>query len=240
MGTVPAEVVMATFYNFEPSLVRRALDGVWAHISPAEVIAARFRAADRSLRRVLGDDVDGAAMVATAATAREVALRCAPAGRPLFAGHAALSWPDAPHLILWHALTLLREYRGDGHVAMLVNFDVAPCEALVLHAATGEVSEEALRVTRSWSDDDWAAAVSSLAARGLVRSTNDGGAVEFTEAGRELRQTIESETDRLALGPWEPLGEEGCAELRQTIRPWSRAIVEGGTFGLDAAEERGT
>ena len=40
------------------------------------------------------------------------ALLARKTGRPLYAGHADLAWPDAPHLVMWHALSLLREHRG--------------------------------------------------------------------------------------------------------------------------------
>ena len=89
------------------------------------------------------------------------------AGRPLFAGHAALDWPDEPHLVLWHAQTLLREYRGDGHVALLRADGLSNgIEALVVHAATGDVPDAALQSSRAWPEDDWDAAVERLQARG--------------------------------------------------------------------------
>ena len=72
-----------------------------------------------------------------------------PQGRPLFAAHAALPWPDEPLLQLWHAQTLLREFRGDGHVACLLSEGVGPLDALVLHAATGEVPVDFLKASRA-------------------------------------------------------------------------------------------
>ena len=50
--------------------------------------------------------------------------------------------------------------------------------------------------------------------------------------GRALREQIEDRTDQLGLQPYEAIGEEGCAELRELVRPWSKAIVSGGTFGF--------
>lgn len=225
LGVVPPEVVIATFYNFEPGFVRQSLSGVWEDRSPGEVIEARYRVADRALRRMLGDEIAGHSMALAAAQAREAAEGLDPSGRPLFAGHASLPWPEEPHLQLWHAVTLLREYRGDGHVAALANREVGPCEALVLHAGTGEVSAGILRATRRWSDDEWAEAVVGLTERGLLA---DDGAL--TAAGQTFRGAIEEDTDRLALAPWRPLGDDGCGQLRRAVRPFSRAIVSAATF----------
>ncbi len=117
MGPAPAEVVIATFYNFSPALVRRAIPEAWARTTPADLLAARLRVVDRVLRRVLGDDVlAGSELAEALALARTAAAGCEPVGRPLFAGHASRPWPDEPHVALWHALSLVREYRGDGHI----------------------------------------------------------------------------------------------------------------------------
>src|SRR3954464_13039840 len=119
-GQVPAEVVIATFYNFAPAQVRTAIPSVWETSTPAEMLAARIDVADTALRRLLGDEVtDGEEMAEAAALAREATPPTGIVGRPLYAGHAALPWPDPAHLQLWHAATLLREHRGDGHIAAL-------------------------------------------------------------------------------------------------------------------------
>lgn len=221
MGAVAPEVVIATFYNFEPDFVRESIGTGWDIATPAEFVGARFRAADGMLRRSLGDhlDSDGMAEAADLARIAAEAARAAPAGRPLFAGHASLAWPDESHLVLWHAQTLLREFRGDGHIAALVQAGLDPCEALVSHAASGDVSVDALRSSRRWSDEQWDAAVARLVERGLVDP--DGS---FTPAGRAQRDEIEALTDRLALLPYAALGEVGCARLRELGRPLADAV----------------
>ena len=120
MGAVPAAVVIATFYNFRPEVVRREIPRAWEIASPAQILTARFRAADRALRRILGDAADGPDVAEAAVLARRAALAVVdhPEGRALFGGHASLEWPDDPLLVLWHAQSLLREFRGDGHVAL--------------------------------------------------------------------------------------------------------------------------
>ena len=227
MGAVSAEVVVATFFNFAPDLVHRAMAGVWAKVTPEEVVAARFDAADAALRRLLGDVFLTAPEMAEAADlAEEAARACTAGGRPLFAGHAALAWPEPPHLRLWHAITLLREFRGDGHVAALVLAGVDGCEALVLHGASGEVAPEVLQATRAWPDDDWTAAVLRLEARGWL--ADDG---TFTDEGRAARDEVEVRTDEAALLPWLALGDGRCDRLRELVRPWSKALVGSGLFG---------
>jgi hypothetical protein len=222
MGAVGADVVTATFFNFDHDLVRRSMDGVWEMTSPARMISARFAAVDRMLvANVLptADPADLTRAVALVRAAADVACERLE-GRPLFAGHASLDWPSDDHLALWHGQTLLREYRGDGHIAALVDAGLSGCEALVTHGASGEVPAAVLQATRRRTDDDWNAAVESLQSRGWLDA--DGS---FTAAGRAARQDIEDSTDRLAIDPYAAIGEDGCAELRRLVRPWSSALA---------------
>ena len=225
MGEVAADVVIATFYNFHPDVVRRAIPHAWTEASATSLLAARLDAADAALRRALGDAIDGDEVTRAAEIAREAALVACEhlEGRPLFAGHAGLDWPDAPHLVLWTAQTMLREFRGDGHIAALAVEGISGCEALVMHGASGDVPATVLQASRAWSDDEWSATVDRLADRGLL-----DGSGAFTDAGRSLRQAIEDRTDRLAMLPYAAIGEERCAELRELARPLSKAVVDGG------------
>ncbi|MGH3304515.1 MAG: SCO6745 family protein, partial [Streptosporangiaceae bacterium] len=156
--------------------------------------------------------------------ARSAAERAAsrPQGRPLFAGHAALPWPDEPHLVLWHAQTLLREYRGDGHIALLLTEGLDGLGALITHAATGSISAEALRTTRAWGERDWAAGQERLRARGWL---DDGPQLALTEEGQRRRQSIEDRTDDLAVYPYEAIGADGCHWLAELAAPLSRAVL---------------
>jgi len=229
MGPVTAPVVVATFYNFNPELVAAAIPEAWRLASPEAILDARLQAAERALRRALPDealtspDVKEAAELARRA-AESAATR--PAGRALFAAHAALPWPDDPLLVLWHAQTLLREYRGDAHVAALLLYGVGPVEALVTHAASGEAPTAMLQDTRAWPEEAWAAAEERLRERGVLAA--DGS---LTEAGSELRAAVEHRTDAASVDAYEALGDDGCERLRSLCRPLSRAVVEGGPFG---------
>lgn len=238
MGAVSAEVVIATFYNFCPSLVHSAIPAAWEAASPAQLVEARLGVADVALRAQLGDEAVGSPeMRSAAALARQAAEACTAEGRPLYAGHAGLDWPDEPHLALWHALTLLREFRGDGHVAALLMADLSGCEALVTHGVQGDgaLTPDVLKLTRGWSDEDWDAASERLRARGWMDEDD-----RFTPDGEAGRARVEQETDERAMNPWLALGEELCDQLRAQVRQWSRAIVTGGAFagGLPAGASR--
>ena len=225
LGKVSAGVVIATFFNFNPSLIHHAIPSAWEQTTPGAMLDARLEAIDSGLRRLLGDVVDSADVARAAELARSAADACTNPGRPLYAGHATLPWPTEPHLVLWHAITLIREYRGDGHIACLVAEGLDAVEALITHAASGAVPRIALQSSRAWSDEEWDAGVARLAARGIV--TDDG---EFTPEGTALRQRIEDQTDVLGLPAWEAIGEDACQQLREIVRPWSRTIVDSGTF----------
>jgi hypothetical protein len=226
MGAVGADVVIATFFNFNPELVRSAIPDAWDRAAPADLIAARFAAVDAACRRILGNAiVESPDMTRAAALARTAAEQAARhvEGRPLAAGHADLDWPSEPHLQLWHAQSILREFRGDGHIALLVIHGLSGLEALVTHAAAGDVPAPVLLATRAWSEEAWQHAVEDLRRRGWLEP---GDELRFTPTGAQRRKEIEHGTDALSSLPYEALGEEGCTELRSLVRPWSKVFAE--------------
>ncbi|MEV7087873.1 hypothetical protein AB0O07_18585 [Streptomyces sp. NPDC093085] len=227
LGAVGAGAVTATFYNFSHELVRRYIPAAWALAAPEQVLAARLRGADRTLRRLLGEEVIGSAEMAEAAgLALRAAEGCGREGRPLYAAHAGLPVPEEPHLALWHAATLLREHRGDGHLAALAVAGLSGVEALVLHSATGKApTAELFMRTRGWSEDEWGAARGRLRERGLVDEA--GG---LTEAGAGLREEAEALTDRLDAAPYDLLGPAGTARLTELAGGFTKALVAAGAF----------
>ncbi|MFE7584194.1 hypothetical protein ACFU5Y_21855 [Streptomyces gardneri] len=220
----PVEVTSA-FYSFSPGMVARYVPeaGEGAAAAPADVLAARLRAVDRTYRAVLGEDtVKSPELAEAAALARRAAEAAGTQGRPLAAANAALPWPEAPHLVLWQAATILREHRGDGHLAALLVAGLDPVEALVSFAAVG-AAPEAVFESRGWSAAEWSAARARLAARGVLGA--DG---TVTEEGRALRTQVESRTDELAAAPWDALGPDGTARLAELLGgPWLSAIGSG-------------
>jgi hypothetical protein len=233
MGPVTPGTVVATFFNFRPSLVHRSMDGVWETTTTAAVLEARVDAAASALRRMLGDTVDPDELATAAGLARRAAERAAehPEGRPLFAAHAGLPWPEDPLEVLWHAQTLLREFRGDGHVAQLVGHGLDGVEALVMHEATGELPVAFLRATRGWDDGEWSAAADRLRARGWLRPQGTAEALALSDEGAAVRAEIEEATDRSSVVAYEAIGDEGCETLRGLARPWSRRVVAASGMG---------
>ncbi|MEV4708449.1 SCO6745 family protein [Actinoplanes sp. NPDC049316] len=226
-GAVGPGPVVATFYNFHPDRVARYLPAVWATTTPAAAIEARLAAADAALHRGLGDALssDGVAEAATLARRAAESAIFHQAGRPLYAAHAGLEWPKEPHLVLWHAQMLLREFRGDGHVAALLLGGVTGLQSMILHAASGQADGGFLRASRGWSREEWAAETESLRSQGLMAGD------DLTGKGRDLRAHLEAETDRLAAPAYEILGTDGCARLAELARPLSRTLVKAGFLG---------
>lgn len=229
-GAVGPGTITATFYNFNHELVARHVPGVWDIASPEAVLDARLRAADRTLRRLLGDDVVASPEMAEAA---RLALRategCTRHARPLYAAHADLPVPEEPHLAYWHAATLLREHRGDGHLMALLDAGLDPLEALVSHTATGKgMAPRWVLGSRGWRRADWEAAAARLRGRGLLDAEG-----ELTEAGTALRAEVEDRTDRLDLAPYELLGAEGVERLTELARGLLMTAVAAGAFPAD-------
>ncbi|MBV8929361.1 MAG: hypothetical protein JO152_09575, partial [Mycobacteriaceae bacterium] len=139
MGAVSAGVVAATFYNFSPELIATCIPAAWELASPSTVTRVRYEIVAEAIPRVLGEELAHSSEVARTAVILRRAAESIPGGdgRPLYAAHAELEWPDSPVGQLWHAQTLLREYRGDGHITTLLLADLSGLEALITHTATG-------------------------------------------------------------------------------------------------------
>ncbi|MFJ8587373.1 hypothetical protein ACIRD2_22375 [Streptomyces sp. NPDC093595] len=230
MGAVGPGTVAATFYNFSHELIAQHLPAVWDVAPPAAVLAARLRAADATLRRLLGDDaIASEAMAEAAGLALRAAEGCTRHARPLYAAHADLPVPEEPHLAYWHAATLLREHRGDAHLAALLSAGLDPLEALVSHTATGKgMAPRWILATRGWRRADWDAAAGRLRERGLLDEQG-----ELTEAGSALRAELEDHTDRLDAAPYEHLGAAGVERLTELGRGFLGAAAAAGAFPQD-------
>lgn len=222
LGEAGAGRVTETFRTFSPAMVDEYVPAVWSVASPDAVLAARDRAVDRAYRTILGEAATAPDTAEAAALLRRVAEAADTTGRPLAAANAALPWPDEPHLALWHAATVLREHRGDGHLAALADAELDPVEALVSFAAVGAARPEVF-ASRRWSDEEWEQARERLLKRGLV--ADDGTA---TEAGRALRSEVERRTDEAAAAPWRTLRDEERERLVELLGPlWVAALGSG-------------
>jgi hypothetical protein len=223
LGAVPAEVVVATFYNFAPRMVQRAVPQVWEVMSPVQIMELRDQCVDRALRRLLAGHLDDPELAEAAQLARHAIEGCPYIGRALYAGYAALPWPQAPHRVLWHACTLLREHRGDSHSIALAAAAVDGVEANALMVARGHGNKASILPIRGWTSEEWDAGVSRLVARGWLNP--DGS---FTEQGRAARREIEAHTDRLASEPFQRLGTRGVQRLTDLATPYVELLQRGG------------
>lgn len=224
LGPVPAEVIVATFFNFNPSLVTPAIPAAWSIADPADIQTARIRAAGRVIRRV-EPELDADAVAEATEIAGRMIAGVGDAGRPLAAGNRATPEPDDAWERLWQRITVLREWRGDAHVAALVAAPVDPVEALILHAATGKVPKAALVATRQWPEADWNAGVERLLKRGLIMDDES-----FTELGEAFRDDIERRTDHASLPLVEAVGPDQTVRLIELLKPLRKALIDGGAF----------
>ncbi|MFG1907276.1 hypothetical protein [Kribbella sp. NPDC048928] len=224
LGAVGPEIVAAVFYNFHPAMVGRSLPDAWSYATPAQLLDARLAAVDSAVRRLFPD----APFDRAAALARQAAELAPIAGRPLAAANASLEWPTDPGTALWQATAILRESRGDGHVAALVTAGLSPCQALVtISAATGP-SKAVFQASRRWSDEEWDAASDDLRTRGLLDASG-----ALTPAGHALRQQVEDTTDALADQAWQALGDELTTELHDLVHPLSAVLMADGLVPPD-------
>lgn len=223
MGPIGPEVVLATFYNFSMAHISRAIPDAWTFASPSAALAARQQGSVAALQRAFtGSELTEA--VETAALLARVAAESAPMeGRMLFAANRALPWPDEPISALWQACTLLREHRGDGHVAALTAAGVSGREANVLQAAAGVVQRDVFEVARHYDEAEWQNVSAGLIDRGLL-----GGDGNLTIEGKAIRDDVEDRTNRIALSAYETLDDQQLQELIDALIPLSRAVIATG------------
>ncbi|MEU6798428.1 hypothetical protein ABZ907_42595 [Nonomuraea wenchangensis] len=226
LGRAGTRLATAAYYSFSPATVAEHVPAVWSVAAPERVLEARLTAVDRTYRSLLGDLLAGPELREAAELARRAAESAGVEGRALTAANLDLPWADEPHLVLWQAATVLREHRGDGHLAALLAAELDGCEALVSFAAIGAAPVETF-AGRGWSAEEWDAARERLAARGLV----DAGG-QATERGRALRDQVERMTDELAAGPWRLLGQERAERLARLGAPLLGPVFEAGLLPM--------
>lgn len=229
LGPVGPDLVVAMFYVFNPGMVARALPDAWDLASPEAVLEARADLADATLREALGDMATGPEVEAAAELAASIARTAPRAGHPLGAAHGAVPPPSDPLRKLWWAATVLREHRGDGHVAALLTADVDPCAALVLASKAVDYGPQGgglLQTSRKWTDHDWAVATGRLADRGWIDPDTDA----LTPAGQASHEAIEDATDRAAASAYSPYTDGDLEALATALRPLVARIAKTGAL----------
>ncbi|HEY3556120.1 MAG TPA: MarR family transcriptional regulator [Kribbella sp.] len=221
LGLAPAEVVHAVFYNFAPGEVARHIPWVWGKTTPEEAIAVREQGSAAALRQRIGDLADSPGLARVADLATRAGVSAPIEGRALYAGLRTLDVPEEPVARLWHAATLLREHRGDGHNAALVTHGIGGTEAHVLLAVSAGMRPEEFGRISHLPKAQLDAVVDGLRDRGLLDAA--GG---FTDAGRETKEQIEALTDKLAAPAYDVLSGDELDELIAGLEPIAVAATE--------------
>jgi helix-turn-helix protein len=231
LGKAPWSVICAAFGAFKPEVVERAVTGGWSKTDPEALLAARLAGATDQLTRLLGEpgpEVKEASEILFSLT--DGVDR---SGRMLFSGLSVLPLPDTPIARLWRAADLVREHRGDGHIAAWIS-RTDSCEITVLTELTWGLQPGAYVFTRGWNEEEVDAARDRLRARGLLDGDN-----HLTEAGQRFRAEIEHDTDLAEREVIDRLGDR-ADELFALLQPMAKAIVEGGGYPVDFTKLRGT
>ncbi len=219
LGRVPAEVVHAIFYNFADGEVARHIPRVWDTATPGAAIAAREQGSVAALRRILGDLADSPGLARAAKLATQAATSAPTEGRVMYAALRPLPVPEEPVARLWHAANMLREHRGDGHVAALVTEGIGGLESHVLHALSEGTPAEKFGRIHHLPAAQLTAVVEGMRARGLVDASG-----WLSGAGRTTKERIESLTDDLAIAPYDSLEPAELDQLVADLEPMSAAL----------------
>ncbi|MEV7397675.1 MarR family transcriptional regulator [Aeromicrobium sp. NPDC092404] len=218
VGTPPPELVVALFQGFAPRVVERALPDAWSMASRDDILGARYELA----RAALATALSGADAAHLAAELAAITRGIDFAGKPLAAAHQSLPEPADDAGRLWHAATVIREYRGDCHVAVLTSAGLDGAAANALAVAAGLAGEQQ-RSMRGWTEDEWAAATSRLVTRGWV---DPDGAI--TETGRSARQQIEDATDRVCAAGLDREATGRTITIEEPLLGLARAVEASG------------
>jgi len=224
LGRVPAEVVHAVFYNFADGEVARHIPRVWDTTAPEAALAARQQGSVAALRRILGDLADAPGLARAADLAARAATSAPTEGRILYAALRALPVPEEPVARLWHAATLLREHRGDGHIAALVAAGIGGTQAHVLHALSENIPAAKFGRVHHLAADRLAGVVDGMQARGLIDASG-----WLSDAGRETKERIESLTDDLAAPAYSSLAPSELGQLIADLEPISATLEAAGS-----------
>ena len=222
LGVPDAGVVVASFAVFEPGFLAATYEAARAACPRDELLSVREQATVTSLTSVLdGEDVSAIADVLVSAV-----VGADGTGRPLFSGLRSQRWPDAPVGRLWRSCELLREHRGDSHVAACIAGGLGPIEMNILTELWVGMPLGSYTASRGWTGEQILLAADGLMSRGLL----DGD--HLTGAGAAFRGDIESVTDAMEQTIVTALGDRLDAAVEQ-LDAWSTRCVEAGAFPPD-------
>lgn len=221
MGQVPGEVVAAAFGVFPLERIVAAVDQGWQLADAPTLLAARLQGVEAALARILGPTPAGA--VRATQLLRRGVDHADTAGRPLYSGLRAVSYPGTAVGDLWHACTLYREHRNDAHISAWTTAGLTGAEACLLNDARQGLGLKTYVRTRGWNDEQLDVAVDSLRRRGLI----DG--IGMTAAGVQLREWIEAATDHQQSPICDAIGED-FDYLLELLTPIRATILAAGAY----------
>ena len=222
MGPVPASVVVATFYNFAPRMIERAVPGCWDIMDPRRIRDRQLELVEQAVGRALSD-VDPGVVARGADLVRSIAADLPVGARPLYAAWAGEAWPGTDQMDLWHGCTLLREFRFDGHNIALAAAPLDPVECHLMMAAHGFGNPQTIQKIRGWTPDEWDAAQGRLVERGWLDAA--GGQ---TSTGAQVRRDVERLTDDLAGAMEVVQGLDTATELAELLEELRTHLMEAG------------
>lgn len=222
LGEPPAALVVATFAAFEPGLLTGIYEEARRRVKREDLFAARDEATVASLQHILGNEDVTFAVT----TLRRGLAALDGIGRPLFAGLQSLPWLDAPLGQLWRACDMVREHRGDSHVAASITAGFSPVAMNILTELYIGMPLGSYTATRGWSPEIIHATVDQLQTEGLIA---DG---MLTAKGFRVREEIESHTDAMEQPLIDAIGDD-LTELVAQLNRWSAACIAAGAFPAD-------
>ncbi|WP_134323869.1 SCO6745 family protein [Cumulibacter soli] len=230
LGACSPAVVAAAFYNWNPAVIEKGWQDALASHTPAQLLAARERIADKALTGAFGDLLGSDQLPRVVDRLNGILSNATKAGRALGAANLDVARHSEPHVALWQATATWREWRGDGHIGALIANELPPVEALVLHTAEhpdpsvggGALSKDATKSSRAWGDEAWEAAADRLRTRGLL----EADAERLTTAGAQLYDLIEDQTDDAAASIWANVDD--ADEFFAAVRPFVKSVIDAG------------
>lgn len=229
MGNCAPAVVTSAFYNWNPAVIEKGWTQATEALSIDELLTARETIVDRQLRDILGDRIHDDTIADMANRLGEIYAGAISAGRPLGGANAVLQRDLQPHVALWQYTATMREWRGDAHIDILVAHNLAPTEVLIFHGSDPLTAPQdrarglaSVKKSRSWDDDAWEAAADALRTRGLLRADD----YLLTDAGVELYELIEAQTDDAAASVWD--GVADAEDILESLRPYVQPIIDSG------------
>jgi len=219
LGEPAPAVVASAFAAFEPGLITALYEEGRGKVGWAELMETRVRATSASLRQVLGDaDVSGAV-----STLRRGIDAADGTGRPLFSGLASQPWPEDPVGQLWRACDIIREHRGDSHVAAYVTAGLEPVAMNILTELYLGMPLFTYSASRAWPQETLEATADHLRGSGILEGDR------LSQEGRRLREDIEARTDSGERAVVSAIGSDLDDTVAQ-LEAWSAACLEAKAF----------